>query len=321
VHFDQIDARAPPEAQTIQHPKDLRGDGAAVKSRDAMITLHFAGYQPARSVHTRALHALREAVAERAGDALAITVTDSVVGLGRKAADLLAMVESGELDGCYFASSYLAARVPALDVFDRPFQAGARDAVFAGLDGDAVAALAEHVAAATGYRVLGFWDNGIRHISNGVRAIRAPADCAGLRLRTLDNARHQDAFRRLGFLPMFIDVADLPRAVADGTVDAQENPLTNLVNFGLHVHHRHVSLTGHLLGIALLLVNRARYCALPAELRRVLDDAAKASEAIQRSLALAEDTECIRLLADAGVAIVRTDTIDLPAFRALVAAV
>ena len=96
-----------------------------------MIALHFAGYQPARSVHTRALHALRAGVA-RAGDGLAISVTDNVVAPSRKATDLLAMVETGELDGCYFASSYLAARVPELGVFDRPFQAGSREQVFAG---------------------------------------------------------------------------------------------------------------------------------------------------------------------------------------------
>ena len=215
-----------------------------------MIELHFAGYQPARSVHTRALHALRDGVARHAGDALRIKVTDSIVATGRKASDLLTMVDTGELDGCYFASSYLASRVPALGVFDQPFQAGTREHVFGGLDSTTGAALAEQVASATNYRVLGWWDNGIRHISNAVRPIRTPADCVGLRLRTLDNAQHQSAFRRLGFVPTFIDVADLPRAVADHTIDAQENPLTNMINFNLHVHHKHVSLTGHLLGIA-----------------------------------------------------------------------
>src|SRR5271165_5755444 len=78
-----------------------------------MLALRFAGYQPARSVHTRALHALRDGVARRANGAFAMTVTDSIVATGRKAADLLTKVASGELDGCYFASSYLAARVPA----------------------------------------------------------------------------------------------------------------------------------------------------------------------------------------------------------------
>lgn len=280
-----------------------------------MITLHFAGYQPARSVHTRALHALRDCVARHANGALAITVTDSIVTAGRKAADLLAMVESGELDGCYFASSYLAARVPELGTFDQPFQAGSREEVFAGLDGDAGATLAERVAAATEYRVLGWWDNGIRHISNAIRPIRTPADCVGLRLRTLDNAQHQAAFRRLGFRPMFIDVADLPRAVAERVMDAQENPLTNLVNFNLQAHHKHVSLTGHLLGIAVLLVNRARYDALPDELRSALAVAARESEAVQRALAIAEDTECLRLLAEAGVTVIGPEAIDLRGFR------
>ena len=157
----------------------------AFRHTQRMLKLHFAGYQPARSVHTRGLHALCESVARRSDGALGIRVTDSIVAQGRKAADLLTMVESGEIDGCYFASSYLAARVPALGVFDEPFQAGARDVVFSRLDGNQGRALAEEVAAATGYRALGWWDNGIRHISNGVRPIRTPADCVGLRLRTV----------------------------------------------------------------------------------------------------------------------------------------
>ena len=283
-----------------------------------MIELHFAGYQPARSVHTRALHTLRDSVARHARDALRIKVTDSIVAAGRKAADLLTMVESGELDGCYFASSYLAGRVPSLGAFDKPFEAGSREAVFGGLDGDTGAALARDVAAATGCRVLGWWDNGIRHISNALRAIRTPADCAGLRLRTLDNAQHQSAFRRLGFIPMFIDVADLPRAVADGTVDAQENPLTNMINFNLHLRHRHVSLTGHLLGIAPLLMNGARYDALSVALRGLLAPAARESETTQRALALAEDAACLKLRAEAGVAIIGRDSMDLSAFNAAV---
>lgn len=280
-----------------------------------MIDLHFAGYQPARSVHTRALHALRDAVAQRAGGDLAIRVTDSVVATGRKASDLLTMVESGELDGCYFASSYLAGRVASLGIFDRPFEAGPRDEVFAGLDGEIGAALVRDVAAATGYRVLAWWDNGIRHISNGVRPIRTPADCVGLRLRTLDNAQHQAAFRHLGFAPRFVDVADLPRAVADGEVDAQENPLTNMINFNLHMHHKHVSLTAHLVGVAPLLINRARWEALPHDFRALLVAAARHSETIQRELAVAEDTACLGLLGEAGVAVIRPDDMDLRAFR------
>lgn len=285
-----------------------------------MITLHFAGYQPARSVHTRGLHALRDSIAQRCGDTLRIEVTDNIVSSGRQAADLLSMVESGELDGCYFASSYLAGRVPALGMFDRPFEADSREAVFAELDDKTGATLANAIAEATGYHLLGWWDNGIRHISNAIRPIRAPADCVGLRLRTLDNAQHQAAFRRLGFQPQFIDVANLARAVAEGTVDAQENPLTNMVNFNLHVHHTHVSLTGHLLGIAPLLINRDRYQALSPQMQDALRAAARDSEARQRALAIGEDAECLRILAEAGVAVVPREAIDFQAFQICVKA-
>ena len=230
-----------------------------------MITLRFGGYQPARSVHTRGLHALAGIVERRSAGELGIEVTENVVSAGHNAGDLFDLVGSGALDGCYFASSYLAGRVLALGVLDLPFQSGSRAAAFAALDGAGGALLARAVADATPYRVLGYWDNGIRHVSNAVRPIQAPADCVGLRLRTLDSALHQAAFRRVGFRPEFIDVAELPRAVARRRVDAQENPLTNMINFGLQAYHKHVSLTGRLLGIALVLVNRARFDALPAE--------------------------------------------------------
>jgi TRAP-type C4-dicarboxylate transport system substrate-binding protein len=280
-----------------------------------MLELHFAGYQPARSVHTRALHALGECLARLSAGALKLRVTASIIACGRKAAELPALVEQGALDGCYFASSYLTRRVPALGMFDQPFQAGSRADAFARLDGDTGTALAQELATMTGVIVLGWWDNGVRHISNAVRPIRSPIDCVGLRLRTLDNAQHQAAFSRLGFRPRFIDVADLTRAVAERVVDAQENPLTNMVNFNLQAHHKHISLTGHLLGIAPLLVNAARYRSLPVALRSALALAARASENVQRTLAVAEDTACLTQLLNAGCTVLGPDAIDLPAFR------
>jgi TRAP-type C4-dicarboxylate transport system substrate-binding protein len=283
-----------------------------------VIRLRFGGYQPARSVHTRALHSLAASVERLAGDALRIDVTENVVATGHKAGDLLDLVASGTLDGCYFASSYLAGRVPALGVLDLPFQAASRAASFAALDGTGGALLREAIAGATPYRVLGYWDNGIRHISNGVRPIRRPADCAGLRLRTLDSALHQAAFRALGFRPEFIDVAELPRAVAERRVDAQENPLTNMINFGLQAYHPYVSLTGHLLGVALLLVNREQFDALPAALRGVLTEAVHESETVQRGFAAEEDAACLQALGAAGITPAGPEAIDLPAFRAAV---
>jgi TRAP-type C4-dicarboxylate transport system substrate-binding protein len=280
------------------------------------LRIRLAGYQPARSILTRGLYRIAETLRERLGAQVEIVLTDSVIATGRRADDLLAMVEGDELDICYFSSSYLTSRVPSLGHFDQPFRFADRAAAHAELAGPQAQRLAEDVAGATGFRLLGLWDNGIRHISNRRHPIRRTADCQGLRIRTVNNADHQAFFRRLGFEPVFIDISDLPRAIADGTVDAQENPLTNIVNFEMQRHHRFVSLTGHLFGVAVLLVNRRRFDGWPAEVRTAVATAATVSTAAQRKDAEAEDEVCLRRLVDDGVDVIPADDIDRAAFVA-----
>ena len=279
------------------------------------LCIRISGYQPARSVHTRALHRLADELRRRLGVGAEIRLTDSITAGGRRADELLSMTEGDELDVCYFSSSYLAARVPSLELFDRPFRFADRAAAYALLDGPTGRRLGDEAARATGFHVLGFWDNGFRHISNGRHPIRRPADCEGLRIRTLDNARHQAFFRRLGFEPVFIDVKDLVKAVAEGTVDAQENPLTNIVNFELQRYHRFVSLTAHLFGVALLLANRQRFDGWPAELRAALAAAAAIATSEQRREAAAEDARCYDRLAAEGVQFISGTELDRAAFE------
>jgi TRAP-type C4-dicarboxylate transport system substrate-binding protein len=279
------------------------------------IKIRLAGYQSANSIHTRALHRLADSLRRQLGARIEVELADNIIAAGRRADDLLSMTEGDELDLCYFSSSYLAGRVPSLELFDRPFQFAARQAAYAALDGADGRKIAGDVASATGFRVLGFWDNGFRHISNGRHPIRQPADCAGLRIRTLNNAMHQAFFHRLGFEPVFLDVKDLVQAAADGTVDAQENPLTNIANFGLHRHHRFVSLTAHLFGVALLLTNRERFDGWPDDVRAAVRSAAAAATAAQRRDAEAEDDLCHRRLIAEGVEITSTDSLDRAAFE------
>ncbi|WP_431285754.1 TRAP transporter substrate-binding protein DctP [Humitalea sp. 24SJ18S-53] len=274
-----------------------------------------AGYQGAGSVHTQALAALAAALP---GAEMQADVTAS----GATAASLFAGTEAGHAPRiCYVASGYLSARVPSLGALDLPFAAPDRARLFAALDGPAGAMIAAEVAARTGLVVLGFWDNGLRHLSNRARPLRTPTDCAGLVIRTLDNAVYQSALAAMGFSPVVTDVLRLKQAVASGEVDAQENPLTNLILFGLQAHHRFVSLTGHIQGVALLVANRAWHDTLPSPDRTRLAQAATTATTLQRSLAAAEDARALALLHTDGVNVLTPDAIDMTAFRAACAPV
>jgi TRAP-type C4-dicarboxylate transport system substrate-binding protein len=281
-------------------------------------TLRIAGYQAETSILTRALRHLAAALADPPDARWQPEVIRDVTERGSRAADLLSMVEEGTVEICYFASSYLAGRVASLGVFDKPFGVVDRARIYGELDGDLGARLAGDVAGQTGYRVLGFWDNGFRHISNRLRPIRHPDDCRGMRIRTLDNAVYRQALAAMGFKPVTIDVKDLVRAVETHEVDAQENPLTNTVNFGLHRTHKHLSLTSHFYGVALLLANRAWLETLPPAMQSTLLAAAAEATTAQRQWAIAEDALCLARLRQEGVAIVPAEDIDLAAFRAAV---
>jgi len=279
-------------------------------------TLRIAGYQAETSILTRALRQLAAAVP---GANWQVEVIPSVTERGYRATDLLTMVEEGKIEVCYFASSYLTGRVASLAELDRPFSGVDRTRIYAELDGDLGTRLTAAVAGHTGYRVLGFWDNGYRHISNRLRPIRSPQDCRGMRIRTLDNAIYQKVLEAIGFTPVVIDVKDLVRTVETHQVDAQENPLTNTVNFGLHRTHKHLSLTSHFHGVALLLANRTWFEALAPPMQADLLAAAAKATTAQRQFAIAEDDQCLEQLRREGVTVVAAEEIDLAAFRALVA--
>jgi C4-dicarboxylate-binding protein DctP len=278
------------------------------------ITLRLGGYQPPRSVHTRAMHVFIDGLRRRLGDGIAVDYTENVTAAGRKAVDLLPMTEGDEIDICYIASSSLVERVPSLGVFDLPFQVTDRNAAYALADGPAGQRLSGEVAAATGFAVLAYWDNGFRHISNGVRRIVHPRDCRGLKLRTLENAQHHRVFRAFGFEPVVIDVRELAAAVHERRVDAQENPFTNLVNFNLQKTHRFVTMTGHFLGIAPVLCNRARLSQWPANVQAAVAEAMTEATAAQRRYAAEDDVLCLATLEADGVEVIRPNGFDRAAF-------
>ncbi|CUH68074.1 Extracytoplasmic solute receptor protein YiaO [Thalassovita gelatinovora] len=280
----------------------------------------FGGYQGPGSVHTRGAQVFCDTLRRLAGDRVEVVFRPNIIEEGHKAADLLSLTESGELDGCYFSSSYLAGRVPALSIFDMHFAVPDRAQTFAMLDGALGDRLAQEVAQHTGYAMLGAWDNGLRHISTVDRPLNQPEQCRGLVLRTLANEDHQRIFRALGFDPRVIDVKDLPAAVTRGEVDAQENPLTNIYNFDLHKTQATITLTGHLLGIAPVLFNRTRLQSWPDDIRDAVTRAVAAATDAQRAFAREDDDICAQKLRADGAALIPLNESERQSYRAAVSA-
>ncbi len=276
--------------------------------------IRMGGYQGPASVHNRAGYVLGKELSERTNGEVGLTLIEDVTKLGRNSLDLFEMVEGHELDLCYFASSYLVHRVPNLAVFDLPFAIESREKIYDLLDNGLGEAIKADVAKRTGFVVLGFWDNGFRHFTNRLHPIVKPEDCQGLSIRTMNSVVHQDTFRALGFQPDFIDIKDFPAAIRAEIVDAQENPLTNTVNFAVYETHRFITMTGHFYGVSLVLGNAERIASLPADTRAALEASMKVATKAQRGFANDEDDRCYPILAAAGVQLIKAGEFDRPAF-------
>lgn len=262
-------------------------------------TIELGGYQPPASVHNQAAEVFGKELSARLGDAIDYKMDGNMVASrGIKAIDLPVMVDRGELNMCYFASSYLADEVPEVAIFDLPFVVESREKAYRALDGELGDYLTKKFRENTGIRVLGFWDNGFRHFTNGLHPIEKPADCEGLKIRTMNSVMHQTVFKKLGFEPTFVDVKDLVEAAKTGTIDAQENPLTNTYNFGTFQHHPYITLSGHFFGMAIFMVHNDTFESWPENVQKAVVEAAAIATQAQRGLASAEDAAIMAKLDD-----------------------
>ena len=113
------------------------------------------------------------------------------------------------------------------------------------MDGALGRLLAQKIEERVNYRILGWFENGFRHISNRLRPVRTPADLAGMRIRVLPSAIQARTFELLGAVPLRLDLTEALAMIPKGEIDAQENPLTNTVTYGVHKFHRFHTLSNH----------------------------------------------------------------------------
>lgn len=260
------------------------------------MVLKFGGYQKPASIHNRAAARFGELLEQRLGDRVAFELIGSVLDLGRPSGDLPVMVEKGELDFCYISTVRFTQAVPEFKLLELPFVVKDRKAAchaFMGGFGDLAG---RRMRERTLFRLLGIWDNGFRHFTNRIRPIRTPADCRGLRIRSQVSELHAEVFKALGFVPILVDVKEFVEQISSGRFDAQENPLTNTYNFGVHRYHRYITLSGHLFGAAVMICKEARYQGWPSEVRAAVEEAAREAAAHQHQLAAAEDAEILAKL-------------------------
>src|SRR5436853_2970725 len=136
------------------------------------IAIRMGGYGPPTTGFSRALKRIGDQLQAEFGSGVEIKYVWNIMDLGYRAEDILWLVEHGLLTLGYQSSSYLTDRVPELGFVDLPFLFSGNAQARAAMDGALGGFLARRIEERVNYRILGYFENGFRHISNRLRGVR-----------------------------------------------------------------------------------------------------------------------------------------------------
>jgi len=158
-----------------------------------------------------------------------------------------------------------------------------------------------------GLRVLAVWENGFRQITNSKRPIRTPADLAGIKLRVPGGKWRVKMFQAYGANPSPMKFSEVFTALQTGVMDGEENPFTQIYSAKFQEVQKYLSLTGHVYTPAYLTVGRTKWESIPADVRKVLEDTAKETQAYVYDVAAKDDDDLLGKLKAAGMQVNEAD--------------
>lgn len=268
------------------------------------IQIRMGGYGPPTTSFSRALKFIGDRLEAEFGDRVDIKYVWNIMDLGYRGEEILWLVESGVLSLGYQSTSYQTDRIPELGFADLPFIFQTTAQARAAIDGEIGAYFTRKIEEKANYRILGYFENGFRKISNRLRPVHLPADLAGMRIRVLPSDVQVKTFELLGAVPLKWDLTEAIAGVKAGTIDAQENPFSNTVTYGVHKFHKFHTLTNHFYLSRPIFLHRNSFDAWPVDIQDGMRNAVRDAVLFQRELAVSEEEEARRAIEAEGCEIV-----------------
>ncbi len=219
----------------------------------------------------------------------------------------LAVVHDGGISSVY----------SPFDVFALPYIFPNHETAYKVLDGDFGKEFADAMLKETGIRLLAYADNGIRHFTNSKHPIKAPDDLKGLKMRVQPAPVFISLMESLGASPSAIDWGELPAALAQGTVDGQENGVTNIMAASLYQSQKYATLDGHVYSLHAYLMSDTFYQGLTDVEKKAVDTCVVEARDIHRNMTRATDLAAEKTLTDVGMEVYVPSAEEIAAFRDL----
>jgi tripartite ATP-independent transporter DctP family solute receptor len=227
-------------------------------------------------------------------------------------------VQLGTLDLTLTSTGPLPNFVPEVAILDIPFLFRDYAHARAVLDGPIGQELLQKFPP-KGMVGLAWAENGFRHMTNSKRPVNLPDDLKGLKMRTMENPIHIEAYKQFGILPTPMAFTEVFTALQQGTVDGQENPLSVITAAKLDQVQKNLTLTGHVYSPAIILMNKGQWDKLSPADKQAFVDAAKEAVKANRARIDEDERKAVADLRAKGMAVV--EKVDKAKFQAALAPV
>lgn len=310
---------------TITDPKLCVSRRDILRGVAAGVTLAAAGYGPlasAQELEVKLGHVgepgslfqksadefARRANAKLGGKAKVVTYGSSQLG-GDK--EMIQKLKLGTLD-LALPSTVMSSEVDLFGMFEMPYIVKDR-AHMGRIEKEIFWPKLEPAAEAKDLKVIAVWENGYRNITNNKHPIKVPADLKGIKLRVPNGKWRVKMFAAYGANPSPMKFSELFTALQTGVMDGEENPLTQIYSAKLQEVQKFLSMSGHVYTPAYLTTGSRHWQSLPADVRKVLEDTARETQAYVYTTAVKDEGELLGKLKAAGM---QVNDVDKPAFIA-----
>ncbi|HSO08263.1 MAG TPA: TRAP transporter substrate-binding protein [Pelomicrobium sp.] len=219
--------------------------------------------------------------------------------------ELLQKLKLGTVDFA-LPSTVMSSEVDSFGLFEMPYLVKNRDHMKK-IEKEVVWPKLAPAAEKKGLKMIAVWENGYRHITNSKRPIVKPDDLKGLKLRTPKGKWRVKMFEAYGASPSPMAFSEVFTALQTGVMDGQENPFTQIWSAKFQEVQKYLSLSGHVYTPAYVMVGSKKWASLPADVRKVLEDTARETQAYVYETATKAETDLLDKLKAAGMQVNEVD--------------
>jgi len=164
-----------------------------------------------------------------------------------------------------------------------------------------------------GIKVMGFYENGVRHMVNNVRKLEKPEDMEGLKMRVMTTPVYIELMKALGADPTPMAFGEVYTACQQGTIDGLECPAVHIYQMKFYEVNKFVTKTAHTYESEVLTMSMRTWKKLPEDIQEILVESNREALEYARALAVEQEAGFFKKISESGICSV--DEVDIEPFK------